>query len=41
MPIREAYRKAGLKPEELDWEGMGMDIKSCAKEMAIRPRKCV
>jgi len=39
MPIREAYRKAGLKPEELDWEGMGMDIKSCAKEMAIRPRK--
>mmetsp|Transcript_55168 Transcript_55168/g.89418 ORF Transcript_55168/g.89418 Transcript_55168/m.89418 type:complete len:328 (-) Transcript_55168:555-1538(-) len=39
MPMREAYRKAGLKPEEMDWASMGMDIKTCAKEMNVRPRK--
>ena len=39
--MREAYRKAGLKPEEMDWEQMGMDIKTCAKEMTIRPAKYV
>ena len=41
MPIREAYRKAGMKPEEMDWESMGMDIKTCGKELAIRPQKYV
>lgn len=41
MPMREAYRKAGLKPEEMDWAAMGMDIKTCAKEMNVRPRKYV
>lgn len=41
MPMREAYRKAGLKPEEMDWEHMGMDIRTCAKEMTIRPAKYV
>jgi hypothetical protein len=39
MPIREAYRKAGMKPEELDWEAMGMDIRTCGRELAVRPRK--
>jgi len=41
MPMREAYRKVGLKPEEMDWASMGMDIKTCAKEMNVRPRKYV
>jgi len=41
MPMREAYRKAGVKPEEMDWASMGMDIKTCAKEMNVRPRKYV
>ena len=39
MPVREAYRKAGVDPAELDWDAMEMDIKSCAKELAVRPRK--
>ena len=41
MPMREAYRKAGLKPEEMDWEAMGMDVRTCGKELAIRPSKWV
>jgi len=41
MPMREAYRKAGMKPEEMDWESLGMDIKTCGKELAIRPQKYV
>ena len=41
MPMREAYRKAGVKPEEMDWESLGMDIKTCGKELAIRPQKYV
>ena len=39
--MREAYRKAGVKPEEMDWESLGMDIKTCRKELAIRPQKYV
>jgi len=39
MPMREAYRKAGLPPEDMDWEAMGMDIKTCGRELAVRPAK--
>ena len=39
MPVREAYRKAGVDPAELDWDALEMDIKSCAKELAVKPRK--
>ena len=38
--MREAYSKAGLPPEDMDWEAMGMDIKTCGRELAIRPAKC-
>jgi hypothetical protein len=39
MPMREAYRKAGLPPEDMDWEAMGMDIKTCGRELTIRPAR--
>jgi hypothetical protein len=39
MPMREAYRKAGYPPEDMDWEAMGMDIRTCGKELTIRPAR--
>mmetsp|Transcript_20910 Transcript_20910/g.52510 ORF Transcript_20910/g.52510 Transcript_20910/m.52510 type:complete len:327 (+) Transcript_20910:125-1105(+) len=39
MSIRQAYKKAGVKWEDVDFMSMGIDNESLAKKMVVRPRK--
>mmetsp|Transcript_6498 Transcript_6498/g.12615 ORF Transcript_6498/g.12615 Transcript_6498/m.12615 type:complete len:327 (+) Transcript_6498:44-1024(+) len=39
MSIRQAYKKAGVKWDEVDFFSMGIDNESLAKQMVVRPRK--
>ena len=36
MSVKLAYKKAGIKWEEVDLQGMGIDNESLAKELAVR-----
>lgn len=36
MSVKLAYKKAGIKWEEVDLQGMGIDNESIAKELAVR-----
>lgn len=36
MTMYEAYRKAGMKPEEVDFEALELDADSVAKELLIK-----
>ena len=40
MSVKLAYKKAGIKWEEVDLQGMGIDNESLAKELAVRWDEC-
>mmetsp|Transcript_28307 Transcript_28307/g.70067 ORF Transcript_28307/g.70067 Transcript_28307/m.70067 type:complete len:327 (-) Transcript_28307:96-1076(-) len=37
--VRQAYRRAGIKYEDVDHVGLGLDNETCAKSLLIRPKK--
>lgn len=36
MSVKQAYRKAGVKWEEVDLVGMGIDNETLSKELLVR-----